>query len=75
MPTHHQPQQKLPWQFVPKMEPELRNAHALEYIAHYLDRIEGHFAKIVETLTEDPAGGSLTVMRALQDIAEAAKKL
>lgn len=75
-----QPKAKQPWQFDNTLTPELRSARALEYIAHYLDRIETHMATIAHTLTADPADGELTViyarnrngLRALQDIAETA---
>jgi hypothetical protein len=66
------PKEKQPWQFDNTLTPELRSARALEYIAHYLERIETHMATIANTLTADPAEG-VTIMRALQDIAEAAK--
>jgi hypothetical protein len=45
----------------------------LEYIARYLEGVESSLATIAATLTEDPGNG-VTVMRALQDVAEGLKR-
>lgn len=65
---------RYPWDFKPgqSMAPDFRQAHALEYIAHYLDRIEQHLAKISSTLTEDPAD-DITVLSALKDVSDSIK--
>jgi hypothetical protein len=55
------------------MPGEVKKIRALEYIAHYLEGIDASLAKIAATLTEDPAN-DVTVMRALQDIAEGLKR-
>jgi len=56
------------------MPSEVKKIRALEYIAHYLEGIESHLAKIVETLKTDLPGDEGTVIRALQDIAEGLKQ-
>jgi hypothetical protein len=41
------PNARKQWDFDPKLkDPHERMARALEYIAHYLDRIDGHLGKI-----------------------------
>jgi hypothetical protein len=41
-------QSRLEWDFRPaqSMNPDNRQALALEYIAYYLDRIEGHLGRV-----------------------------
>ena len=42
-------EQKLPWTFDRGgLNEELRKARSAEYIAHYLDRIEGQLARIAD---------------------------
>lgn len=42
-----------------KGEPEQRVANALEFIAHYLDRIEGHLGSLAIRAETDPIGETI----------------
>jgi hypothetical protein len=66
-------QQKLPWTFERGVQNEgLRNARALEHIAHYLDLIEGHLSDIATTLAKGgPKDVALSI--SLTNIADAIK--
>lgn len=62
-------EERLEWTFDRAVfQSDTRQARALEFIAYYLDRIEGHMAKIAATLSTD-AAGDITVLSALKNIA------
>jgi hypothetical protein len=46
--TMTDPQGKQNWTFDQNMAPELRKVRALEYIAHFLDRIEVHLGRLAD---------------------------
>lgn len=66
---------RLQWTFDNAViEPSERQARALEYIAHYLDRIEQHFDRITNSLTMDPAG-EVTLLGGVKIASKALKEL
>lgn len=61
---------KVQFEFDRRIEnPEVRKARALEFIAHYLDRIDGHLERIATDLEKGPKNDSL--MNALSGVAGA----
>jgi hypothetical protein len=56
---------ELPWTFQSNMTPDLRQARALEYIAHYLDRI----ARAMES-----GAGNEPLRRDLKELGEALRQ-
>ena len=42
------------------LQPDLRKARALEYIAHYLDRIEQHLGKISDHIDKENIEGAIS---------------
>jgi hypothetical protein len=56
----------------PKGQPEERQAIALEFIAHYLDRIDSHLEQLAEAL--ESGKGNEKIRLQLVDIAKALKK-
>jgi hypothetical protein len=57
------------------LEPAARQARALEYIAHYLDRIEQHLERITKTLTTLDPAGEITLLSGVKNAADALKEL
>lgn len=67
--------ERLQWTFDPAViAPGARQARALEYIAHYMDRIERHLDQITKGLTADPPG-EITLLSGVKNAAEALKEL
>ena len=56
----------------PKDQPEERQAIALEFIAHYLDRVDSHLERLAEAL--ESGKGNEKIRLQLVDIAKALKK-
>jgi hypothetical protein len=48
---------KQSWTFDRNLQIDMRSPRALEFIAHYLDRIEGHLAHIVEAIDQGKLKG------------------
>jgi hypothetical protein len=60
--------ERMQWDFDRTVvEPTERQARALGYIAHYLDRIELNLERITISLTGDPAG-EVTLLKGVMDV-------
>lgn len=67
--------ERLQWTLDPGVqETSARQARALEYIAHYMDRIEQHLELITKSLTTAPGDG-ITLLSGVENAAEALREL